>query len=237
MLLVDDDTFMVRTLSDVLKLKGWNVATAHSGEEAVNLVAADSFDVVLMDVKMPGMDGVDALKAMRAVRPNIRVILMTAYAAEDRLAEAERVGVVRVMAKPVNLETLAKLLAEGLVDRPVLVVDHDSTFLRTLSQVLVLRGFEVAVANSLDHAKELMDERRPLAVLLHMHLGDMTAREAVTAVHQACPASALILYSGEPDAADEARHGLPPDWVHAYLQKPFAVEQVTGVLDAIRQNG
>ena len=90
-------TAMVKTLADVLQLQGWNVSTAHSGIEAVHAASTRLFDVVLMDIKMPGMDGVDAFKAMKARNPGLKVVLMTAYAAQERIAEAEREGVTRVL--------------------------------------------------------------------------------------------------------------------------------------------
>jgi DNA-binding NtrC family response regulator len=236
-LVVDDDRSMVKTLSDVLRLKGWEVASAYSGDAAVEVAKSGYFDVVLMDVKMPGMDGVAAFKAMKRIRPNIRVVLMTAYAAQDRLQEAEREGVVRVLPKPVDIAALLELLAASLSHRqPVLLVDKDADFLMTLSDVLESRGFAVAVTDKLDHAKTLMAERRPLAVLLHVSAGDAATREAVAAMHHASPTVAVILYS-DPGAAEEIQHSVPSGWVHAYLQKPFAVEQVTGVLDAIRRAG
>jgi DNA-binding NtrC family response regulator len=214
------------------------VVTADSGDAAVMAASSADFDVVLMDIKMPGMDGVDAFKAMKAARPDIRVVLMTAYAGQDRIVEAEREGVVRVLPKPVNIQTLLGLLAATLGDQqPVLLIDHDVAFLKTMSQVLTLHGFEVVIAQDLFHAKHLMLQRRPLAVLLHVHMGVAAVREAVAAVHDVSPSVALILYSGHPGAEEEIERTLPAEWVHAYLQKPFAVEQVTGVLNGIRRAG
>jgi DNA-binding NtrC family response regulator len=237
-LIVDDDRLMARTLAEILELQGWSVQQAHDGREAVATATREAFDVVLMDIKMPEMDGVDAFKAMKAARPGIKVILMTAYAREDRILEAERNGVVRVMAKPVSIPALLTLVAETIDDkRPVLLIDQDEAFLRSLTDVLSLRGFEVVVADDLEHAIALLSEQRPVAVLLHMHLDHTTVREAVLAVHEASPAVALILYSGREGAAEEVGSALPQEWVHAYLQKPFAVDQVTGVLDAIRSRG
>jgi DNA-binding NtrC family response regulator len=236
-LVVDDDKTMVKTLADVLQLQGWDVSTAHSGNEAVKAAAARAFDVVLMDIKMPGMDGVDAFKAMKASRPSVKVVLMTAYAAQDRIAEAEREGVMRVLPKPVNLAVLLDLLGSTLrTDEPILVIDSDAAFLKTLSDVLQLRGYETVVAQNLDQATRLMAERRPVAVLLHMHLRSATAREAVLAVHHVNPDVALIVYSGRPEAEAEMERVLPAHWIHAYLQKPFAIDQVTGVLDAVRND-
>ena len=108
-LVVDDDRMLARTLGEILELKGWSVNVATSGAEAVNVVAREEFDVVLMDIRMPGMDGVDAFKAMKASRPDIRVILMSAYTAESRIAEAQREGVVRILTKPVDVPTLLQL--------------------------------------------------------------------------------------------------------------------------------
>ena len=110
-LVVDDDRMLAQTLGEILELKGWSVQVATSGTEAVNVVAREQFDIVLMDVRMPGMDGVDAFKAMKASRPDIRVILMTAYTSEERIGEAHRAGVSRVIPKPVDVPTLLALTA------------------------------------------------------------------------------------------------------------------------------
>jgi len=233
-LVVDDDKSMVKTLADVLTLSGWEVTTASSGEGGVSAVADEPFDVVLMDVKMGGMDGVAAFKAMKAARPHIRVVLMTAYAAHDLLAEAEREGVLRVLPKPVNPASLLALISAQLNRRhSVLIVDHDATFLKTLSEVLALRGIDTVAAPNLKRATQLILERNPAAVLLHMHLDATNAREAAGVVHRVSPETALILYSGMPDAADELERAVPTEWIHAYLQKPFAVEQLTRMLDGI----
>jgi DNA-binding NtrC family response regulator len=233
-LVVDDDPFMVKTLTDVLRLSGWDVDSASSGPEAIDVVSKREFDAVLMDVKMPGMDGVTALKVMKARRPNARVFLMTAYAAHELLAEAEREGVARILPKPVNVPVLLGLLTRSVdAQRPVLVVDTDAAFLKTLADVLTLRGFSTVTARSLDEAMRLVSEEHPRAVLLHIHLGAIQPEDAITAVHEAGPSSSLIVYSGQPQGEESIPRALPREWIHAYLQKPFAVEHITGVLDEI----
>ena len=237
-LVVDDDRHMVRTLSDVLEFKGWEVGNAYSGEEAVNAAATKSYDVILMDVKMPGMDGVDAFKAIKSLRPDATVVLMTAYAAQDRLAEAERSGVWRVLSKPVNIPALIELLGGAMSDsRPVLLVDNDASFLRTLSDVLRLRGYQTVNAATIEEATSLMRERRPVAVLLHTNVKAATVQDAVQRVHGVGPSVALILYSGRSETMHEIQTQVPSDWVRAYLQKPFAVEDVMTILDAVRNVG
>src|SRR5262249_36910138 len=155
------------------------------------------FDVVLMDIKMPGMNGVAAFKAMKAKRPSLRVILMTAYAAQDLIAEAEREGILRVLPKPIDLPALLSLLAGSFHDeRPVLIVDHDAAFLRTLSDLLQVRGFPTVVAKSLAEANHHLSQKHPAAVLLHMNL-TAAHGEAISALHSVHPGVSMILYSGQ----------------------------------------
>lgn len=233
-LVVDDDRSMVRTLSDILQLNGWEVRPAYSGTTAVQAAADEPFDVVLMDVKMPGLDGVDAFKAMKRARPDIRVVLMTAYAAPDRVSEAQREGAISVMSKPVNIVELFQILSDKLdSDCPVLVIDHDPIFLKTLSEVLRLKGYEVESAQNLAHATQLITQRHPRAVLLHLNAGVVDIRNAVSTVHHANPETAIILYSGNPRTRDVLERTIPDNWVHAYLEKPFTIEQVTTVLDRL----
>lgn len=105
-LIVDDDEGMCETLSDVLLDKGHDVAVARCGEEAVKLYESRRFDLVLMDVKMPGMNGVDTLKCLNQMSGNVKVLMMTAYAVDDRLEEALREGALGVAYKPLDLGDL-----------------------------------------------------------------------------------------------------------------------------------
>ena len=100
-LVVDDDRQMVKTIRAILDQRGFDSQAAYSGEEAVVAAAVEPpFGAVLMDVRMPGMNGVEATLQMHAVRPDMPVILMTAYAAQEILAQARRAGVAAIMPKP-----------------------------------------------------------------------------------------------------------------------------------------
>ena len=231
-LVVDDDKFLVRTLADILKLRGWTVTTAHTGTEAVNAAARETFDVVLMDIRMPEMDGVSAFKAMKRVKPDVRVVLMTAYASDSLLDEARDAGALRVLAKPVDMRALMVLLdtLAQASDRPVLLIDDDRDFLRTLSDVLKLRGYRAVLASSIEDASRLIESERPAAVLLHMHIAERSVQESVRAMRELNPSVSLVLYSGRAGAAEELDKAVPPGWITAYLQKPFAIEELAGVL-------
>ena len=81
-LIVDDDVDMAETLSDILTALGIQVEIAHDGCAAIEKTKAKMFDIVLMDIKMPKMNGVESYKKIKQIRPQTTVVLMTAYAAQ-----------------------------------------------------------------------------------------------------------------------------------------------------------
>lgn len=234
LLVVDDDRQMVRTLRDILSLNGWEADGAYGGEEAVAAVREREYAVVLMDVRMHGMNGVEALRAMKAVRPGIQVILMTAYTASDLLAEAEREGALRILAKPVEPDRLLAVLAALLHEaRCVLVVDDNPYFLRTIAALLRERRFDVLEAGTLDEAIATLEAQAPGAVVLDLRLDGIEPRDSVLAIRRVSPAVALILYSGHPPTLAETTASVPSAWIRGSLQKPFPPDRLTALLDDI----
>lgn len=231
-LIVDDDRQMVRTLCDILRMRGWEADGAHSGEEALELVRAQPYSLALMDVRMAGMNGVEAMKAIRASRPDLRVILMTAYTASELLAEAEREGAVRILAKPVAVPALLEMLENVVPEAPrVLVVDDDRQFLKTLAETLRQHGYHTLEAQNLDEALKCVESKNPAAVLLDLFLNGIAPRESVLAIRRMSPAVVIILYSGHAAALQDVAASLPNSWVLATLQKPFPPDRLLALLD------
>ncbi len=106
MLLVDDEARFVETLSKRLTARGFEVAQAFSGQEALSRLATDECDVVLLDVRMPGMDGLETLRAIRREHPLVKVILLSGHASINAAVEGMRLGASDYLLKPVDLEDL-----------------------------------------------------------------------------------------------------------------------------------
>ena len=113
-LVVDDEAGMRDTLVAILEHHGYRVWSAPDGETAFSAVQERAFDVLVMDIQMPGRDGVSVLEEMG--RPPPRVILMTAYAAEDRLRAAANAYVFAVLSKPFELRRMLSLVAQASKD-------------------------------------------------------------------------------------------------------------------------
>lgn len=233
-LVVDDDRQMVRTLRDILAFRGWPSDGAYSGEEAVAAVRERDYAVVLMDVRMGGMNGVEALRTMKRMRPAIQVILMTAYTASDLLAEAEREGALRILPKPVAVDRLTEFLQSLMREtRCVLVVDDNAEFLHTIAVLLRERGYAVLEAQTLDEALTTLERQTPGAVVLDLRLDGIEPRHSVVAVKRVSPAVALILYSGYPSALAETTASVPSAWIRGSLQKPFPPDRLIELVDGI----
>jgi CheY-like chemotaxis protein len=109
LLLVDDEPGMLETLSDILTTAGYQVTAVNNGDSALEHLQRGGYDLVLMDVRMPGRDGVSVLVESGAPPPP--VVLMTAYAVEERLCEARAGGVHAVVQKPFAAPYLLDVLA------------------------------------------------------------------------------------------------------------------------------
>ena len=110
-LVVDDEPGMRDTLMAILELHGYRVSSAPDGGAAVAAVREGAFDVVVMDVRMPGRDGVSVLEEMGDPPP--QVILMTAYAQEERLRAAIKANAFAIVHKPFDTRRMLSLIADA----------------------------------------------------------------------------------------------------------------------------
>lgn len=110
LLVVDDNEGMVATLRDILGAAGYRIDVAFSGLEAVERVRACRPDGILMDIRMPGMNGVEAFREIKRLSPESFVIFMTAYAASALVEDAKREGAIEVIPKPLDLQHVMSLI-------------------------------------------------------------------------------------------------------------------------------
>lgn len=108
LLIVDDEVEICEFLKSFFEDRDFKVATAHSGEQALQQVASFQPSVVLLDIQMPGMDGLSALKKIKEKYSKVKVIMVTAVETQDKIEEAMRLGADNYITKPLSLEYLEK---------------------------------------------------------------------------------------------------------------------------------
>ena len=131
-LVVYDDVELRESLGEILSGEGFNVATAESGNKALDRVTAQSFDLVLLDLVMPGLSGLDTLLLLRLQEPQLKVVLITAFSTVENAVEAMRRGAVDYLTKPFKtaelLTTVRRVLEEAKFRACTAILDTDSTF-------------------------------------------------------------------------------------------------------------
>jgi DNA-binding response OmpR family regulator len=113
-LIVDDEKNIRLTLSMALEKLNLPVDTAVNGEEALNKLAEKSYALMLLDLRMPGIDGMEVLKRVPAIRPEAKVVVITAYGSVEAAVEAMKLGAVDFLQKPFDPEEVRKLVSSLL---------------------------------------------------------------------------------------------------------------------------
>jgi len=113
-LIVDDEAIMRESLRDWLTDLGYQVETAEEGEQALKTVAAQDFGVVILDLRLPGKDGIEILKEARAKRPDLKGVIITAYPSIQTVVQAMKEGAVDYLPKPFDLDDLGRLVRQAL---------------------------------------------------------------------------------------------------------------------------
>jgi nitrogen regulation protein NR(I) len=113
-LVVDDEANVLASFERMLKGRGHEVVTARKAEPALALLEKENPDLVLMDIRMPGMSGLEAFRRIKRIRPRLPVIVMTGYGTTDSAIEATKIGAFEYVIKPFDPETLLRLIDQAL---------------------------------------------------------------------------------------------------------------------------
>ncbi len=114
LLLIEDDKTLSEALAMVLRAEGYEVLAAQSGEAGLSLLAAADVDLVLLDLRLPGIQGHDVLRIIRRQTPHLPVIVMTAHCQQDVRRELEELEIVALICKPFEAETIVALISSVL---------------------------------------------------------------------------------------------------------------------------
>lgn len=120
-LLVDDEKDFLDAMSERMRSRGMEVTTASSAREALEIIERDTFDAIVLDFQMPEMDGMEALRSIKAKRPESQIILLTGYATIEKGVEAMKVGAADFLEKPADLETLSKKIKQAKAEKMLIV--------------------------------------------------------------------------------------------------------------------
>jgi len=117
LLVVDDDPNTRAGLRDLLSLMGYHIEEAGSGHEALSLLESEPYDLVILDMRMPGMDGIETMQRARQMRPDLLIVVLTAHATLESAIAAVKSDAVDYLLKPINIESLSAVISRALRER------------------------------------------------------------------------------------------------------------------------
>ncbi|MFC2001469.1 response regulator [Chloroflexota bacterium] len=231
-LVVDDLRSIRLTLGGILEDKGHNVVTVEDGYQAIEAVKKMHFDVIFMDIKMPGINGVQSFREVKKIDPRAAVIMMTAYSVEDLVKQALEEGAYAIIYKPFDIDKIIATIQDLLGEKTlILVVDDQFGDRETLKVILEDKGYRVATAGDSAQAIQMVKERHYDIIFLDIKLPGMDGVETFEQVKQIDSKAVVIMMTGytEEDLVKRAVSG----GAYTCIYKPFDMEKVVELVESI----
>ncbi len=248
LLMVDDEEDFLLPSSKALERRGFEVHMARDGTTALQMLKKISFDVILLDVKMPGMDGIDVFRKIKEGNARIPVIILTGHGSVSQAFQTSKEGITDYMAKPCDMAALAdrlqRAVAESRDAKPndsaahdsgtdiirVLLADDEQQLTESLSKALSRRNMVVTTVNSGESALDTLDSDLFDVVVLDIKMPGMDGISVLKKIKQRHPSVEVILLTGHP-STESALQGIKMG-AREYLIKPPEVDDLA---DSIRK--
>lgn len=233
-LVVDDDPNLLGLLSDTLSALGYRTTSALGGVKALELLRDQAFDLMVTDIKMPDLDGIQLLKRVRRHFPAMPVLFISGYATPQMIVQSSPDG---FLAKPFRIAHIEELIERTLQRkqqpqslRTVLVVESDTATRTSLTEALTVSHFVPFAAEDVRQAMDQLDHGRFDAVIADTDMLTTGGRELPRRVKEKSPETPVILIGTERLAEVMALNDVPYD---SFLQKPFNAGAVVALLNEL----
>jgi two-component system response regulator HydG len=233
-LIVDDDADMVETLSDILTSLGIQVEIAYDGCKAIEKAKIKMFDIVLMDIKMPRMNGIESFKKIKKIQPKTTLVLMTAYAAQDLIAEALKEGAYGIWYKPVEIQKIVELVEntpkKGAL---LLIIDDDLSTCETLVDILQQKGYRLTQVNSGEEAKTKIKEKDFDLVFVDAKMPVMNGLETYLELQKIRPHIKAIMITAYRQEVESIVEEAVKNNLYTCLYKPIDVNNLLKIVQKV----
>ena len=231
-LIVDDNVEMCNTISDILLEKSYSVSIVNNGYKAIELVEKNNFDIILLDILMPGINGVITFKKIKQINPLAKVIMMTAYPLEVLIDIALDEGVFGIIYKPFNMDRFLKIIDILCKEHLALIIDGDTIFSNTFKDVLNRLNFKIIschnALNSLDYLKKFSID----LIFMDIKMPKVKYREIYQLIKKIDYEIPVVCITESRVEMKRSVVEAFKNHVHGYLIKPFKMEDVFRIIRA-----
>ena len=231
-LVVDDETNMRTTLADILGDEGYVIDTAVDGLSAVEMCKQNDYDVVLLDVRMPGIDGVETFRRIRRHSESVRVVMMSAYSMDDLKRAALEEGAIAFLSKPLDIDNVISLI-QDVRETAILVVGEDEDTAGPLQTSLKEQGYWVKVTSSPHDALELAEQIHFDIILIDTQLPVMNGLELYLAIKKVTPRSVAVMVSGMEEEFERLAREAVKQTAYTIVHKPLDLDKLFALLQRI----
>jgi DNA-binding NtrC family response regulator len=228
---VDDNIDYCEGLMDFLEMEGFDAIGVHDGFKALEAIKEAEFDVVLMDIRMPGMDGVETFQKLKEISPETPTILMTAFAVESRIREALRNGVFGAFQKPVDNERLIcsieKSFSGGAV---VLIADDNKELCSNLLDAFAEKGYQGVVVRDRETAIRMVSEKKFDIIILDTKLKHTNGLETYQKILDFRPDVHVVIITDNKKQTESLIGQDSKKNVCALLEKPLDIDNLLEVM-------
>jgi len=249
LLMVDDEKDFLETSARALGRRDIDIHLAYDGTTALQMMQQDQYDIVVLDVKMPGLDGVEVFRRMQEMWPYVPVILLTGHGSINQAFQTSKEGVADYLTKPCDIDELTShikdiLARTGKQTRPskthsdngeelihVLLVDDEIELLESLKRILQRRQMEINIAQTGEKALALLKDTYVDVVVLDVKMPGMDGLEVLQKIKKDFPTVEVILLTGHP-SVETAIKGIKFG-ASEYFIKPAKEEALVNIIQRV----
>lgn len=235
-LIVDDNISLSKSLCFILDKKGYETIMAKDGVEAIKIVRDKSFDIILMDIKMPLMNGVETYKKIKKISPDSIVFMMTAYAVEELVQDALVEGAYGILYKPLEIDRMIELIEEAFENKKgifILIVDDDPSINITLKKIFEKKGFDICIANSGEEAIAKFTKENFDIAFIDLKLPTINGLETYLELKKIKKDIVVIIMTAYREELKDLVDRALKNSAYACLYKPLEIEKVLSILGQI----
>lgn len=225
-LVVDDDKDFAESIGDLIELEGHQPVLAYNGVEALKIFNQNNVDIILIDFKMPGLNGIETLVEIRKQNLSVPVVLMTAYADTELVNNATKNGAIEVLNKPFDIKNLMETLSSTKQLNNILLLDDDKDYADSISTVLQNEGYIPYIAYNTEQAVKHITENDIHLQILDIRINGITGIDIWLSMREEYHDIPTIFISGYAEQFCEQIHEIKQSSQVEMMEKPFAPDEL-----------
>ncbi len=232
-LVVDDEKIIRDFFGKLLTLQGIEVVCAENGYKAIELSRNTKFDLYFIDVRMPGLNGLETYRQIRKINPNAQAVLMTGYAVEEILQQAQKEGVYASIHKPFDISEMRRIVDSIIIEKKkeilnILVVDDDEAVLNFFANLLKNKNQKYKTVQNREEALLAAKKEKFDLVFLDLVLKEISGVDLYQEIKEILSEATVVVITGFPQKADEIKGKVE---IAGCLYKPFDIESVLKAIE------